>query len=353
MKVFECDHCANLLFYENVVCLRCQHPLGFLPEFIDLSALEADENQSWKPLSPAAAEKRYRQCQNALDYQTCNWMVSADESNPLCKSCRLNLVIPDLNISENRDRWQKLEIAKRRVMYSLLRLNLSTEEENGREPLRFKFLADSPGGPTVLTGHAAGVITINIAEADDAERERRRVDLREPLRTLLGHVRHEIAHYYWDRLIAGTAFIERFRELFGDERRNYSESLQAHYQQGSPADWRQDFVTAYASCHPWEDWAETWTHYLHMIDSLETAGSFGMSLRPRHPQAATMRAEPKKIVDDLSNFDEIVRHWLPLTHALNELNRGMGLPDLYPFVLSDVTLQKLRFVHDLLRCTGR
>jgi hypothetical protein len=349
VKAFECDQCGNLVFFENVTCLRCNSTLGFLPEFIDLSALEPAAEGAWKPLSRAAANTVYRQCQNAIQYQICNWLIPHDDPNPLCRSCRLNLVIPDLGIPQNLALWHKLELAKRRVMYSILRLKLPAETEEGKLPLRFKFMSDPSGGPALLTGHARGVITINIAEADDAEREKRRVELHEPLRTLLGHVRHEIAHYYWDRLILNSPWIDQFRRIFGDERQDYSECLRKHYQQGPPADWQTRFLSMYSACHPWEDWAETWAHYLHMIDSLETAGSFGLSLRPRHAQAETMRADPNKVAYNLSDFDEIIRHWLPLTHALNELNRGMGLPDLYPFVLSEPSLAKLRFVHLLLR----
>jgi hypothetical protein len=349
MKAFECDHCGNLLFFENVSCLRCHHMLGFVPELIDLRALEPLEGNLWKPLGHSASSGRYRQCQNTTEHNVCHWMVLATDENALCHSCRLNLVIPDLTVPGNLERWHKLETAKRRVIYSLLRFGLPTEAADGRHPLRFKFMADPPGGPRVMTGHAQGVITINIAEADDPERERRRVELHEPFRTLLGHIRHEIAHYYWDRLIANTPHLNRFRELFGDERQNYSECLKEHYTAGPPSNWQTNFVSAYAASHPWEDWAETCAHYLHMIDTIETAGSFGVSLRPRHPQAATMRAEPQWI-KDWTDFDEIIEQWIPLTHALNELNRGMGLQDLYPFILSAGGVDKLRFVHQVL-CT--
>jgi hypothetical protein len=349
MKAFHCDHCGNLIFFENVSCLRCNHTLGFIPERTDLCALEPLQGNFWQPLGSTAHLQRYRQCRNSREYQVCNWLVAENDASEHCRACRLNLLIPDLAIEGNLERWRKLEQAKRRVLYSLLRFKLRTEEERGRAALRFKFLGDQPGGATVLTGHHLGVITINIAEADDAERERRRVELHEPLRTLLGHLRHEVAHYYWDRLVANGPELESFRGLFGDERQNYDGCLRQHYQHGPRGDWQEHFVTVYASCHPWEDWAETWAHYLHIVDTLETAGSFGVLLRPRHPQAATMRADPKDILEGLSNFEEILRNWIPLTQVLNEINRGMGLPDLYPFVLSPDSVRKLRFVHRLLQ----
>ncbi|HWN97018.1 MAG TPA: putative zinc-binding metallopeptidase, partial [Methylomirabilota bacterium] len=234
--------------------------------------------------------------------------------------------------------------------YTLLRLRLpieGTPQENF-PPLRFRFLSDSPAGSPVMTGHNEGVITINVAEADDAERERRRVALHEPFRTLLGHLRHEIAHYYWNVLMANTSHLNRFRALFGDERCDYTSALQNYYQQSAPADWQSRHVSAYAAAHPWEDWAETSAHYLHIVDTVETAASFGLALKPKHPDAKAMTADPRKALSGDGSFNRLLENWLPLTYALNELNRGMGLPDLYPFVLSAVAIEKLQFVHDVL-----
>jgi hypothetical protein len=213
--------------------------------------------------------------------------------------------------------------------------------------LAFDFLADPDalGAPAVLTGHNNGVITLNIAEADDAERERRRLQLGEPYRTLLGHFRHEVGHYYWDLLINGSPRLEAFRELFGDDRTDYAASLKAHYQQGPRADWQQQFISEYASAHPWEDWAETWAHYLHMTDALETAAACGLSLRPRSANEPELKAEEVTRRASSASFDDLIGNWFPLTYVLNNLNRGLGLPDGYPFVLSDPAIEKLRFVH--------
>ena len=199
-----------------------------------------------------------------------------------------------------------------------------------------------------MTGHANGVITLNLAEADDAERERRRVQLFEPQRTLVGHFRHESGHYYWSVLIAGSPWHERVRALFGDERADYAAALAAYYANGPSATWPDECVTAYASAHPWEDWAETWAHLLHMTDSLETAAGFGLSVRHRHPSARTMSAEPGKAVAAGATFDTVLDNWFPLTYALNSLNRGLGLPDLYPYVLSPKAIEKLRLVHEVI-----
>jgi hypothetical protein len=193
---------------------------------------------------------------------------------------------------------------------------------------------------------------VNIAEADDAERERRRVNLHEPYRTLLGHLRHEVAHYYWDRLIANSKWISGFRKMFGDETIDYAIALKRYYDQGPPPDWHVGHVSAYASAHPWEDWAETWAHYFHIIDMVETAGSFGMILKPQHPEARSMSANPPGSVDFMTNFDAILEYWFPLTYALNSLNRGMGLLDAYPFALATGAIEKLRFVHDVVRAAS-
>jgi hypothetical protein len=350
MKAFHCDECGSLVFFENVQCVRCNHALGFLADVIDLSTLEAANDGTWKALTPAAGERTYRQCANGQQHQICNWLVPVEDTNPFCVSCRLNNVIPDLNVANNRELWHKLEIAKRRVIYTLLRLRLPTEGAPllHHPPLRFCFLSDSVGGPPVMTGHDEGVITINVTEADDSERERRRVALREPFRTLLGHLRHEIAHYYWGELVANTSHLNRFHELFGDETRDYPSALQNYYQQGPPADWQTRHVSSYAAAHPWEDWAETSAHYFHIVDTVETAASFGVTLRPRHPDAKAMTADPKNMSAWDGSFDRILENWLPLTYALNELNRGMGVPDLYPFVLSAPAMEKLRFVHGVL-----
>jgi len=347
LKTFRCDRCANLLFFENVKCLKCGATLGFLPESNTLAAIEPLQNGHWRAPSSSDPKKEFRLCENSRLHEICNWMTPADDPDSFCASCRLNILIPDLSAPGNLERWHKLENAKRRILYTVLRLHLPVQgiPEENRPPLRFKFAADLPGQP-VTTGHADGAITINIAEADDAERERRRVNLHEPYRTLLGHVRHEIAHYYWDRLIARTTWQKPFRALFGDETADYSAALQRHYAQGPPPDWPERHVSAYASSHPWEDWAETWAHYFHIIDMVETAESFGLSLRVKLADAPAT-AKPRSGYDPDTDFDTLLQHWFPLTYALNSLNRGMGLLDAYPFVLSPRAIEKLRFIHDV------
>jgi hypothetical protein len=301
----------------------------------------------WESSLPQAGEKRYRLCENYSKEGVCNWAVPADDPDPLCRSCGLTEVIPDLSQPGYKEAWYKLESAKRRLIYSLMTLGcpVNNRKDDPEHGLAYRFLADpeTPGAAPVVTGHANGVITVNVAEADDAERERRRLQLSEPYRTLLGHFRHEAGHYYWDRLIQNSPRIDPFRKLFGDERKAYDQSLQEHYRQGPPQDWQERFVSAYAGAHPWEDWAETWAHYLHMTDTLETAAACGLSLRPRRPDEPVLKAAPPQ--GSSGSFDQLIGDWFPLTYLLNNLNRGLGLPDGYPFVLSNPAIDKLRFVH--------
>ena len=337
MKVFHCDHCDALVFFENVRCVNCQHTLAYLRDREMVATLDG------------ATGRNYRQCENYVKHNVCNWAVPARDPNALCLSCRLTRVIPDLGKPGNREAWYKLETAKRRLVYSLLRLGcpLKSKVEDPQNGLAFEFLADpdTPGAPPVHTGHASGVVTLNVGEADDAERERRRVDLREPYRTLLGHFRHEVGHHYWGLLVDRSPRLARFRELFGDERRDYGQALQTYYQKGPPADWQQRFVSAYATAHPWEDWAETWAHYLHVSDTLEIAAACGLSLRPQRHDEPSLKNPTAPSADGAEPFDKVMADWFSLTYVLNNLSRSLGQPDAYPFVLSAPAIEKLRFVH--------
>jgi hypothetical protein len=287
MKIFHCGYCDQLLFFENTSCVQCGHALAYLPELGVMGTFERDGDAAGRLLAPVGHEQEYRFCTNSSPAGVCNWAVAAADGNVYCRSCRLTRVFPDLSLPGTLAGWVRLEAAKRRLVYSLMSLDLplANKSEEPERGLAFEFLADAPlgtpGATPVLTGHDNGVITVNVAEADDAERERRRLQMHEPYRTILGHFRHEIGHYYWDRLIKDTSAIEGFRRLFGDERQDYSQALARHHQQGPSANWPQSFVSAYASSHPWEDWAESWAHYLHIIDCLETAEDCGLMLRPK------------------------------------------------------------------------
>ena len=351
MRIFHCDHCDQLVFFENHSCVSCGRQLAFLPDIADVGSLDRGTPGTWVSPLAGASPYGYRLCANYTTHNVCNWAIPADDPSELCSSCRLTRAIPDTSIQWQREAWYKLEVAKRRLVYSLLHLRLpvANRVDDQVHGLAFEFLADQPqaSGP-VLTGHLDGVITINLAEADDAERERRRLQLHEPYRTLLGHVRHEVGHYYWERLIAGSHWLEPFRALFGDERSDYGAALQAHYQSGPPGDWQNRFVTTYATSHPWEDWAETWAHYLHMTDTLETAAACGVSIKPRRRDEPALPRVPAAAGSPDAAFDRLMASWFPLTYVLNNLNRGLGVPDAYPFVLSTPAIDKLRFVHDVI-----
>jgi len=348
MKTFTCT-CGQLLFFENVKCVQCSRELGFLPDLLCLTSLDPQKDGTYRSTTKEMAGNGYRKCKNYTADSVCNWMIPQNSKADFCVSCRLDETIPDLSINKNRDLWKLVEAAKRRLVYTLLslRLPILNRQDDPKQGLAFRFLADGPTPDTmVLTGHDEGLITLNIVEADDAEREKRRISMKEPYRTLLGHFRHEIGHYYWDRLIANTKYIEPFRAVFGDERPDYNEALKKYYARTPDPNWQNNFISVYATAHPWEDWAETWAHYLHIQDTLEVALQFGLVdrrvvLDAKEPRSWFFSSKEK-------SFEEKIEAWSDLTIALNSINRSMGLHDIYPFVLSDPVVQKLRFISDVI-----
>ncbi|RZJ09952.1 MAG: hypothetical protein EOO54_21840 [Haliea sp.] len=298
----------------------------------------------------------YKRCGNLQTPAACNWLVPYDEMNPaplLCRACRLNRTIPDLNDPAHPDNgvlWGKVELAKRRLISALLSMGLPVAsritEDTGRG-MMFDILRSPDNGPHVMTGHNTGLITLNLQEADDAVREAVRTAMREPYRTLLGHFRHEVGHYYWDRLVWGTDWMDGFHELFGDEQQDYNESLKRNYEQGPPPQWWLHHVSAYASMHPWEDWAECWAHYLHMRDTIDTALSFGLAADSSQLEFTpfTLDALYKPDHPDAQRFLDFLNDWTQLTTMLNEMSRSMGQPDFYPFVMPHEVVAKLHFIH--------
>jgi len=323
MKLFTCDHCQQTLYFENNRCVSCGETVAYRPETAQLGTLRTGD----------------RLCRNALEHDACNWVVSSPDAQ-YCKSCELSSVIPDLSDAANDLAWRRIEAAKRRLLYTLNALKLPVDG------LGFRFLKGTEDEP-VMTGHDNGVITLNVDEADFAFRENMREKMGEGYRTVLGHLRHEIGHFYWDRLIGDGPRLEEFRALFGDESQSYEDAITRHYEQGPPADWSEHCISAYASMHPWEDWAETWAHYLHMVDTLETAKSHGLTVRA----PAAEKAGERIVTDRLAfyDFEALTTGWNAVTLALNSLNRSMGMKDAYPFVLSAPVLEKLRFVHEVIR----
>ena len=334
MKAFYCT-CGWRVFFENTRCLGCGRQLGFDPRWGSVVALEPAEGNVY-PSASVVRPWRYRLCRNYRDHQVCNWLVSADASHDYCLACGLNEVIPSLAHPKNHLWWRNMEAAKRRLLYTLLRLKLPvlSKRDDPQSGLAFAFLQDRRHNPAVehemvLTGHSEGLITVNVMEADDAARESQRVDLNESYRTLLGHFRHESGHYYWEQVVKSNDLLDEFRGLFGDEREHYGKSLSCYYVQGGDNSWHADYISAYARAHPWEDWAETWAHYLHMVDGLETARVFSIT----------------KAGTDKDNFQQCLSEWAGVMVMLNELSHSVGQYDAYPFFLSERVANKLHFVH--------
>ncbi len=315
MLKFDCPNCGNSLFFNNQWCLGCGTAVNFSAGELNFIPAEGSHD-----------------CANRLEHGVCNWQ--AGPGSVLCRSCALNEIIPDLSIEGNKEKWGRLEEAKRRLLFSCLRLGIALEG------VSFRFLAPTLEA-AVMTGHADGVITINLDEADPAAREATRLSMDEKYRTLVGHFRHEFGHYFWDRRILPDAqALSRFRELYGDERIDYQASLQEHYsakEDGGGGDAEGggslEHVSVYAQVHPWEDWAETFAHYLHMRDVLETAEEFGLA--------------PRSVGGDF-NFNHGLLEWQRLSVAFNEINRSMGHHDLYPFTISAAISEKLEFVHEMI-----
>lgn len=347
VKLFECQSCGQLVFFENQHCGQCGERLGYLPERGELSALQP-AGAFWTTYSGSGTQSKF--CANA-DYSVCNWLLPASSVDVFCRACRHNRIVPDLSVGSNLQAWAKLETAKHRLFYTLVQLGLPTPNRQDKPEggLVFDFLTDlaGPSGSKVMTGHEDGLITLAVAEADDAEREARRASMGEPYRTLLGHFRHEVGHFYWDVLIRDGGLLSEFRTVFGEEREDYAGALRRHYSEGPAPCWQNRFVSAYAGSHPWEDWAETWAHYLHIIDGLETAGVFGLQVHPSIDPHHALETRPGIDPYGTGDFRDFVHRWLPLTIAMNAMNQSMGLNDLYPFILSPIVIQKLAFIHDI------
>ena len=327
MRDFYCD-CGHRVFFDSDACLSCGQRLGFEPAGLRMMALSGPDGEALQ----AADGRRFRPCCNAADFGNCNWLVAAEDPGKLCLSCRLNTVIPDLERPGNLRLWTRVEQAKRRLLYSLLKLRLPFVGSGGHQGLRFRFMEDHRRNLAVLetfveTAHRDGTITLNILEADDVARHAVREQMQERYRTVLGHLRHESGHFFFSRLADTPELLGSCRELFGDERSDYAAAIERHYAQGPPPDWPDRYVSAYASAHPAEDFAETFAHFLHIEDALETARCAGLTPHSGH------------WIDD----------WIWLAITLNEILRSLGADDPYPFVLTEPIQDKLRFMNRLVR----
>ncbi|TWU01735.1 zinc-binding metallopeptidase family protein [Neorhodopirellula pilleata] len=325
MKTYLCQ-CGSKLFFHNDRCLNCGASVAMCPSCDELTALDAGSTYGVQ-CNRDSCTTTYLRCKNGVDHGICNRLVPTDPSgaSQLCDYCRLTTVLPDLTVPGNIELWKRLERAKQRVLYAMERSGFPVE--GGAPRLSFEFKADT--NLPVMTGHEDGRITVNIREADSVAREIARVNFGEPQRTLVGHLRHELGHYFWDRLVRGQRNKE-FHALFGDETNpDYSTAMQRYYDQGAPSNWRTEFVSAYASMHPWEDFAETFGAYHDMLTVLATANHFGVTNL------------------ELDTFDGLIRGYARVGVMANEFNRDMGLLDLVPEVFVPAVVPKLQFVHSL------
>ncbi len=343
MKVFQCGHCQYPLFFENNICGNCGHLSGYR----DLDRQMLTFDPAGALLTSDREKIEYKYCKNQT-FGVCNWLVAKDAPQEFCRACQLNRTIPNLSDKDNFQKWQSLEIAKHRLVYQLQKIGLDlTSKLSDDKGLCFDFVTKS-NDPKVMTGHDNGVVTILLREADSVFRERTRKEMEEPYRTLIGHLRHEVGHYFWDRLIfENQDVLPGFQAVFGNEEAHYGDALQTYYEKGAPDDWSHHHISKYASAHPWEDWAETWAHYLHIMDMVETAHYFGLEVNNKDiPEnmkiASTFDPYTEK------DFETIVRTCVPLSFAVNSINRAMGVPDVYPFVVSPTVINKMKFIHELL-----
>jgi hypothetical protein len=362
-RAYQCV-CGSPIFFRNSQCLSCGRTLAYEPVSARMVALvshhdtQGSAGDTWH-IEGDKDGSAFHRCANYQTAAGCNWLrpagIASHHDRGLCISCSLNRMIPDQSSEENQVLWGRIENAKRRLVSQLLALGLPVRSklpgvwQDEAQGLAFDFLRDWPDQP-VTTGHAHGVITVNALEADDAVREQTRAALHEPYRTLLGHLRHEVGHYYWDRLVAHTPWLDAFRQLFGDERQDYQTALQRHYAQGAPQNWREQHVSAYASSHPWEDWAESWAHYLHLRDALDSAASFGLTAEDVEWRAQDFTADALWDAKrpGSSAYLKFINDWLRMTSVLNELSDSMGQAPFYPFVLSRTVVAKLQLVHEVI-----
>ena len=335
MRDFHCPNCGQRLAFENSECLNCHSALGFSLDQMALLVIAKGGEES--DHAGAVAANEYQLCAN-LYVAECNWLVPVGQPGGLCESCALTIERPNDQDTVGLAEFARAEAAKRRLVAELHELNLPIigRDQDPDYGLAFRLL--SSAHENVITGHENGVITLDLAEGDDVHREQLRVEMEEPYRTLLGHFRHEVGHYYY-RLVRSPEYLQRFNELFGDPDADYQAALDRHYSQGAPEGWQETFVSSYATMHPAEDWAETFAHYLHIRDTLDTSASCGLA-----PAAATFDRPPL----GPSAFPTIIEMWLPLSWSLNMVNRSMGHDDLYPFVLPPAVLDKMQFVHTVI-----
>ncbi|NTE85612.1 zinc-binding metallopeptidase family protein [Agrobacterium rubi] len=349
MQLFSCAACGQLVHFDNRSCVKCGHRLVFVPQTLTMEAIEPAGDPNWSLV--AHPERQVRFCANEVN-DICNWSVPAESNSNFCPACSHNRLVPDASTEEGVEQWRRLSQAQRHLFYSMLRLGLPhpNRDVDPQGGLVFDFLVDEVAADgsiiPAMTGHDEGLIAIRAAESDDATREQIKSNMNEPYRTMLGHFRHEVGHFIWNKLVRDADRLDACRAVFGDDRADYGEALKRNYDQGPLLGWQQSFISSYASVHPWEDFAECFAHYLHIVDTLETAHAFGIAIEPEgHEELeADVSFDPYRA----RSAKQLVSAWIPLSVALNSMQRSMGEADLYPFVLAPAVVDKLEFMHQLL-----
>lgn len=352
-------HCGHAIQFDDIRCRQCDIPVGFDPDkghLISLKVADIDERWvSYQEEHQSSVYQTWQRCANLESPIQCNWLVSGLQDQhshgDLCLACALNIATPNPNGEQEELWWRECEKAKRRLIAQLLALGLpvETREQNPRQGLAFELRRAGPNDPPATLGYNDGVITFDIIEADQDYRENMRLRLRGPRRTLLGHLRHESGHYYWQRFVNNSHWLPAFRELFGDEQLNYQQAMQQHYSSGPPSGWQETHFCSHAAAHPWEDWTETWAQVLHITSGLGVAARLGIDIEGLNVPASLLSMAS---LSDCSFYEPVsaaaflaeVNRWFTLSRALNRLSQSTGQDDGYPPELSRVLLQKLYLV---------
>ena len=371
MRIFSCPACRHVIYFDSDTCMNCGVGLAFSRARHAMVALaDGQPGTATPPADPTAAATPPDGARPCLNRNIgCNWIAAP--GGDFCDACLLVRHVPDVIDANVSGYLRDTGTAVRRLAYQLddLGLPIVTHWQKPDGGLAFDLDA-STDDKKVMIGHLNGIITIDITEAQDSHREALRALLDEQYRTMLGHFRHEIGHYYWQALVAPRAeWLAEFREVFGDERQDYGAALDAHYgQDGGQSSWQDAFISQYARTHPWEDFAETFAHFLHITDTLQTAAAHGMQM-PTIPGDWPPEVEAVMVsvphIDPVQDAEQAVRdsavpldaeqagdtgmrqilgEWLPLAAALNEVNRAMGKRDLYPFIIPGAVAHKLAYV---------
>ncbi len=352
MRGFACPVCHNFTPFESDRCPNCQASVGLHLPSKSMIATVRD--------SAVVDGQRWVRCTQSGNLG-CNWLVPEEQAVEQRGRCLADSLIrrePAPDDTMAREKLVPTAQALRRLIYQLTDIGLPVEPFWRRDGgLAFDLLSSYTTGDKVLIGHADGVITIDLVETLDAYRETLRVALGEPYRTMLGHFRHEVGHYYQNILVekgsGAMQYLQECRELFGDERTSYSDQIARHYTFGAPDQWQDSFISEYATMHPWEDFAECFAHYLHITDTIDTCREAGMVLT-----ADKVRFTVPRDIEALESYadvpvERLLFDWKWMSMFFNRVNTAMGKNPLYPFIIPPPVIAKLGFVHRVIRDTAR